>query len=215
MLDLVVLVMLLVAGRVMPFFIKNVIADARPRSLPSLELLVFAAAAGLLVVDLIQPLGRLAGGLAIALGLLQLGRLIGWHHRRIWTTPMLTVLYVGLLWLALGLMLDGLPAFTGMTPRGALHTLTVGAIGVVTLGMMARVAVGHTGRAMAAAPLTLLAFVLINLAAALRGLAPVIAPAGYDVWLMGGGLCWTLAFGLFLWVHAPMLISPRPDGRPG
>ena len=169
----------------------------------------------MLIVDFVQPLGPVAGGLALTLGLLQLARLIGWHDRRIWTTPMLTVLYLGLLWLALGLILDGLPAFTGMTPRAALHTLTVGAIGVLTLGMMARVAVGHTGRPMQAAPLTLIAFILINLAAVLRGLAPLLAPAGYQTWLTAGGLCWILAFGLFLWVHAPMLWSPRPDGRPG
>ncbi|MBK5965147.1 short-chain dehydrogenase [Thiocystis minor] len=215
MLDLVLAILLLVSGRVMPFFIKSGIDGARPRVFPILERLTFGVAAGLLILDLIQPFGLLAGVLAIALGLLQLARLLGWHDRRIWTTPMLTVLYVGLLWLALGLILDGLPAFTALTPRGALHALTVGALGVVTLGMMSRVSVGHTGRAMQAAPLTLVAFVLINLAAALRGLAPLLAPAGYQAWLMAGGLCWILAFGLFLWVHAPMLLSPRPDGKAG
>ncbi|WP_295406734.1 NnrS family protein [uncultured Thiocystis sp.] len=215
MLDLVLAILLLVSGRVMPFFIKSGIAGARPRVFPVLERLTFVVAAGLLIVDLIQPFSRLAGGLAITLGLLQLARLLGWHDRRIWTTPMLTVLYVGLLWLALGLILDGLPAFTALTPRGALHALTVGAMGVVTLGMMSRVSMGHTGRPMQAVPLTLVAFVLINLAAVLRGLAPLLAPAGHQAWLMAGGLCWILAFGLFLWVHAPMLLSPRPDGNAG
>lgn len=216
MLELVVLIMLLVAGRVMPFFIEKGIEGARPRVFPMVERLTFVAAAGLLLADLAQPMGRITGGFAIGLGVLQLIRLIGWHDRRIWTTPMLTVLYVGLLWLALGLILDGLPAFvSALPPRGALHALTVGAIGVVTLGMMARVAVGHTGRPMQAARLTLLAFVLINAAAALRGLAPVLAPGGYQTWLMASGICWMLAFGLFLWVHTPMLVSPRPDGRPG
>jgi uncharacterized protein involved in response to NO len=215
MLDLVLAILLLVSGRVMPFFIKSGIAGARPRVFPVLERLTFVVAAGLLIVDLIQPFSRLAGGLPITLGLLQLARLLGWHDRRIWTTPMLTVLYVGLLWLALGLILDGLPAFTALTPRGALHALTVGAMGVVTLGMMSRVSMGHTGRPMQAVPLTLVAFVLINLAAVLRGLAPLLAPAGHQAWLMAGGLCWILAFGLFLWVHAPMLLSPRPDGNAG
>ncbi|AFL73689.1 NnrS family protein [Thiocystis violascens] len=215
MLDLVLAILLLVSGRVMPFFIKSGIAGARPQAFPILERLTFVVAAGLPIVDLIQPFSRLAGGLAITLGLLQLARLLGWHDRRIWTTPMLTVLYVGLLWLALGLVLDGLPAFVALTPRGALHALAVGAIGVVTLGMMSRVAVGHTGRPMQAAPLTLVAFVLINLAAVLRGLAPLFAPANYQAWLMAGGLCWILAFGLFLWVHAPLLLRPRPDGQPG
>jgi uncharacterized protein involved in response to NO len=207
--------MLLVSGRVMPFFIERGIAGAKPRSFQFLERLSFLLAAALLVADLMQPYGSQSGAFAIALGLVLLIRILGWHDRRLWTTPMLTVLYVGLLWLALGLILDGVPAFTDLPARGALHTLTIGAIGVVTLGMMARVAVGHTGRAMQAARLTILAFVLINCAAALRGLAPLIYPAGYHAWLMSAGICWILAFGLFLWVHAPMLVAPRPDGRSG
>lgn len=215
MLDLVVLVMLLVSGRVMPFFIRSALPSARPQVFPILERLLFMLAAGLLVSDLLAPFSRLAGALAFLLGLLQLARLIGWHDRRIWTTPMLTVLYAGLLWLALGLILEGLPAFAEVPPRRALHVLTIGAIGVLTLGMMSRVTVGHTGRRLQAAPLTLLAFVLINCAAALRGLGPLLLPSGYRLWLIAGGLCWILAFGLFLWVHTPMLLSPRPDGRPG
>ena len=210
MLDLVILTMLLVSGRVMPFFIERGIAGAKPKSFRLVERLTFLLAAALLCADLIQPYGAQAGAFAIALGLVLLVRIAGWHDRRVWTTPMLTVLYVGLLWLALGLILDGLPAFTALPARGALHTLTIGAI-----GMMARVAVGHTGRAMQAAPLTIVAFILINCAAALRGLAPLIFPGGYHAWLMSAGLCWMIAFALFLWVHAPMLVAPRPDGRPG
>jgi uncharacterized protein involved in response to NO len=215
MLDLVVLTMLLVSGRVMPFFIERGITGAKPRSFQFIERLTFILAAALLIADLIQPYGSASGAFAIALGLVLLVRIAGWHDPRVWTTPMLTVLYAGLLWLALGLILDGLPAFTALPARGALHTLTIGAIGVVTLGMMARVAVGHTGRAMRATGLTILAFLLVNCAAALRGLAPMIFPTGYHAWLMSAGLCWILAFGLFLWVHAPMLVAPRPDGRPG
>lgn len=215
MLDLVILTMLLVAGRVMPFFTERGITGARPRTIPIVEQLTFITAVGLLFADLIQPNGPFAGTLAIALGLILLARIAGWHDRRVWITPMLTVLYLGLLWLAAGLILDGLPAFTDLPPRGALHTLTIGAIGVVTLGMMARVSVGHTGRPMQAARLTILAFALINLSAALRGLGPLMVPSAYHSWLMGSGLCWVIAFGLFLWVHAPMLTRPRPDGRPG
>lgn len=215
MLDLMVLVILLVSGRVMPFFIRSVIADARPRTFAPIERLTFAVATGLLVADVIAPFGSIAGGLAIMLGLIQVARLVGWHDRRIWVTPMLTVLQAGLVWLALGLILDGLPAYTDMPERGGLHALTIGAIGVLTLGMMARVAVGHTGRPMQAAPLTLVAFVLINLAAVLRGLGTLLDPAGYHIWLMSGGIAWILAFALFLWVHAPMLVRVRPDGRPG
>jgi uncharacterized protein involved in response to NO len=215
MLDLIILTMLLVSGRVMPFFTERGIPGAKPRTFPVVERSTFILAGALLAADMIQPYGQPTGALAIGLGLVLLVRIAGWHDRRVWTTPMLTVLYAGLLWLALGLILDGLPAFTTLPARGALHTLTIGAVGVVTLGMMARVSVGHTGRPMQAAALTIVAFVLINASAALRGLGPLIYPDAYHAWLMSSGLCWILAFGLFLWVHAPMLVKPRPDGRPG
>jgi uncharacterized protein involved in response to NO len=215
MLDLIIVTMLLVSGRVMPFFTERGILGAKPRTFPVVERLTFILAGALLAADMIQPYGKPPGAMAVSLGLVLLVRIAGWHDRRVWTTPMLTVLYAGLLWLALGLILDGLPAFTTLPARGALHTLTIGAVGVVTLGMMARVSVGHTGRPMQAAALTIVAFVLINASAALRGLAPLIYPDAYHAWLMSSGLCWILAFGLFLWVHAPMLVKPRPDGRPG
>lgn len=215
MLDLTIVVILLVSGRVMPFFIQRGVQNARPRVYPWIERLIFVLAGALTLADLIVPLGPVSGALAIALGLLLLARLIGWHERRLWAVPMLAILYAGLLWLALGLILDGLPAFGAFAPRAALHTLTVGAIGVITLGMMARVAVGHTGRPMHASRLTVIAFVLINLAALLRGLGPLLVPTGYSTWLILGGICWISAFGLFLWVHAPMLLTARPDGQPG
>ena len=85
----------------------------------------------------------------------------------------------------------------------------------MTLGMMARVSLGHTGRPLEAAPPVALAFVLINLAAVLRGILPIIFPQ----WLprlvaLSGGL-WVAAFALFFVIYAPILTRPRIDGRPG
>ncbi|MBK1709354.1 NnrS family protein [Marichromatium gracile] len=215
MLDLVVILLVLISARVMPFFIERGLAGARPRTWPALERALPALGLALALTDLIAPLGVLAGALAIALGGALLVRLAGWHDRRLWRTPMLAVLYVGLLWLALGLVLDGLSALGALAPRGALHALTVGAIGVVTLGMMARVTLGHSGRPMRAGRTTRVAFALINLAALARGLGPVVLPEGYRLWLVVGGACWIGAFALFLWVYAPMLVRPRADGLIG
>ena len=73
-------------------------------------------------------------------------RLWGWHHAGAWRNPMLAVLYAGYLWLVLGLALDALAGLGWLPPFPALHALTAGAFGVFTLGMMARVTLGHTGR---------------------------------------------------------------------
>ena len=128
---------------------------------------------------------------------------------------MLAVLYAGYLWLILGLALDGLAALGLLPPFPALHALTTGGIGVFTLGMVARVTLGHTGRDMRASPATSLAFVIINLAALTRVFLPLLWPGHYHLWLGISGGLWVLAFALFLGIYGPMLIQPRVDGRPG
>lgn len=219
MLDLILVVMLLVGGRVMPFFTRAALAGAQPVTRAWLDALTFAAALTMLGLHLALPgnaaAGDLAGLAAIGAGLLQLGRLAGWHDRRVWRTPMLAVLYLGFLWLAAGLILDGFAAFGLLAPSAALHALTTGAIGVLTLGMMARVTLGHTGRAMQASRLTLVAFIAVNAAALLRSPAALIAPAHARDWLLASGVLWILAFAIFVLVYAPMLLAARADGRPG
>ena len=215
MLDLVIVVMLLVGGRVMPFFTKARVAGAAPFTRTWLDALTFAAALTMLGIHLAALDPRYAGIAAIAAGALQLLRLAGWHDRRVWGEPMLAVLYAGFLWLSAGLLLDGLAAFGVLTTPVAVHALTTGAIGVLTLGMMARVTLGHTGRAMRASRLTVLAFVLVNLAALLRSPAMLIAPGLYREWLLASGLCWIAAFALFTGIYGPMLVARRVDGKPG
>lgn len=218
MLDLVIVLMLLIGGRVMPFFTRAAIPDARPVTRVPLDAATLAAALVMLALHQAQPAplaAELAGVTGIAAGLLQLARLAGWHDHRVWSRPMLVVLYVGFLWLAAGLVLDGLAAFGLLPPTIAIHAVTTGAIGVLTLGMMTRVTLGHTGRAMQASRLTLAAFVLINVAALLRSPAALIAPEQYRDWLLASGICWILAFAVFLVVYGPMLAAPRVDGKPG
>jgi len=219
MLDLVIVVMLVIGGRVMPFFTRAAIEGAQPATRVWLDALIFAAVLTMLGLHLAAPastIGSMLAGLAAILaGLLQFMRLAGWHDRRVWTRPMLAVLYSGFLWLSAGLILDGLAAFGVLPPSIAIHAITTGAIGVLTLGMMARVTLGHTGRDMHATRLTVLAFVLINIAALLRSPAALIAPDQYRDWLLAAGLCWIGAFALFTAIYGPMLVAPRVDGKPG
>jgi len=215
MLDLVLLTLLLVAGRVMPFFTERAVAGAHPVTRPWTERLTFALGGAVLLANLGLPGSVVAGAAAIALGLVQAIRLAGWHHPGAWRIPILAVLYLGYLWLVGGYLLAGLADLALLPAFPALHALTAGAIAVITLGMMARVTLGHTGRAMRSAALTNLAFVLINLAALARVVPALVRPELYgDMLMLSGGL-WVLAFGLFLWVHAPMLLRPRVDGMPG
>jgi uncharacterized protein involved in response to NO len=215
MLDLTLFTVLLVAGRVMPFFTERGVPGSTPRSRPMVERLTFALAAVGLLINLAMPWSTPAGLTALVLAAVQAMRLAGWHDRRVWGTPILAVLYAGYLWLVAGLALDGLAGLGLVAPFPALHALTAGAIGVFTLGMMARVALGHTGREMRSSRPTNVAFVLVNLAALVRVGATLLLPGAYASWILLSGLLWALAFALFLLVYAPILVSPRADGRPG
>jgi len=92
------------------------------------------------------------------------------------------------------------------------HALTVGGIGGMILAMLARVSLGHTGRALTLPRGFFAALVLINLAA-------VVRVFGVDLWYLPSlwlaAVCWSAAFGLYLIVYGPMLLRPRPDGKAG
>jgi uncharacterized protein involved in response to NO len=107
-----------------------------------------------LALNLVLPWSLASGLVALALALVQAMRLAGWYDRRAWGIPMLAVLYAGCLWLVLGFALDGLAGLGLVPPVPALHAPTAGAVGGFTLGMMARVALGHTGREMRSSTVT-------------------------------------------------------------
>ncbi len=96
-----------------------------------------------------------------------------------------------------------------------MHAFTVGGIGVLTLGMMARVALGHTGRALKASNVVAIAFLLLNVATLFRVMFPAILPAWYSAFVVVSSYCWLAAFSLFAFYYAPILTSPRIDGQPG
>ena len=215
MLGLLLLVLLIVAGRVMPFFTQGGVAGSRPRSGRTVEWLTFGLAVPFVLADAFLSGTPSAGILALALALVQGVRLAGWHDRRVWGIPILAVLYWGYLWLILGLALSGLAHLGLVAGFPALHALTVGAVGVFTLGMMVRVTLGHTGRPMLAPRLAILAFWLINLAALARVAGPLLWPAWSVPWWTLSGVLWLLAFGAFLGTVGPMLVRSRADGQPG
>jgi uncharacterized protein involved in response to NO len=215
MLGLLLLVLLIVAGRVMPFFTQGGVAGARPRPRRAVEWLTYALAVPFVLTDAFLPGTPSAGVLGLALALVQGVRLAGWHDRRAWGIPILAVLYWGYVWLILGLALSGLAHLGLIAGFPALHALTVGAVGVFTLGMMVRVTLGHTGRPMVAPRLSILAFWLINLAALTRVAGPLLWPAWSVAWWTLSGVLWVLAFAAFLGTVGPMLVSSRADGQPG
>ncbi len=218
MVDMVLLVLLLVAGRVIPFFTEKAVPGAVIRRRQWVETAGFATMGLALVLDLLLPAGKAAGIALVLAGVVQGVRLAGWYGRNhgIWRRPILWVLYLGYFWIALGLVLRGLAGF-GLFPRPlVLHALTLGGIGVLTLGMMSRVTLGHTGRDINAIGWWMpLAFVLLTVAAVVRVFLPMVDMEHYVTWINLAGGLWMLAFLIFVLYYTPMLILPRADGRPG
>jgi uncharacterized protein involved in response to NO len=121
------------------------------------------------------------------------------------------ILHLGYFFVALSFVLEGLFHFGRVPYASALHCFTVGGVGLLTLGMMARVSLGHSGRMLAAPRSVTLAFVLLTLAALVRLLVPMLAPGFISLsWTLSGSL-WTLAFGIFLVFGWPIWSRPRID----
>ena len=209
------LLMSVIGGRVMPFFTE--------RGLPGVVVTrrkwVESAATPVIVLWLLFELlfsaaSWTAGAAGVAAGVHGI-RLAGWSLLRDWQEPMLWIIHLAYAWLVAGFLLQGLAALDFMPATTALHGWTAGAVGLFTLGMMARVALGHTGRAIVASPMMKLAFVLLVLVAPVRIVLPMLFPALTETALLIAASGWVMAFAIFVWVYTPYLIRPRADGQAG
>ena len=214
--DVVVLVILVIAGRVFPMFTRNATGVTTIRSIPWLDAATIAGMAGLTALDAFVPGGSLAGIVSGVVGLLAAARAVHWGARHSLRQPLLWILHLGYAWIPIGLLLRALAAVDPAVPRAfAVHALTVGAIGALTLGMMARVALGHSGRPLLAPKPVAWAFGAVTLAAFARAVLPLLVPAWYFPSLLAGGILWTIAFLIYAVVYAPILAQPRLDGKAG
>jgi uncharacterized protein involved in response to NO len=202
----------LVGGRIVPSFTRNWLAKAGVRHLPAPFGRYDATAMIVLVVTAVcwtaQPQAPLAAGLAALSAALHLVRLWRWRGLDAVAEPMLLVLHVGYLFVPLGLAAVGLAALGALSMISALHLLTVGAIGIMTLAVMTRATMGHTGRPIQASKVTVAAFVAIVIAAAIRPVADLL-PHQYIPLLAISGSAWIIAYLLFCIDYAPMLLGPK------
>lgn len=212
---IIVMMILVIAGRVFPFFTERGLSGVICIRNPGLDVASVAVGVAVFGLVMLDVAGAWLAIAAVAAVIVNVARVAGWYNPRIWFVPLLWVLYVGYGWLILGFGLVALSAWHWVTPSLALHAFTVGGIGILTLGMMARVALGHTGRALKASNVMAIAFVLINLAALLRVLAPALVPAWYSGFVWASTYSWLAAFSLFVFYYLPILSAPRIDGQAG
>ncbi len=215
--DLILLMIAVLGGRVIPSFTKNALPHAKVAPCPKASILALASIAALAIAEIATGNPLVTGAVALAAGLINILRMRGWGTFATLRHPILWILHVGYGWLAVGLILRGVAELTDLIPLDAgTHALTLGAVGSMIVGMMSRVALGHTGRSIVPAPMTVAAYWLVNLAALLRVLFSLVSDDTLRAAsLIGSGVLWSLAFLLFALVYLPILSRPRADGRPG
>jgi uncharacterized protein involved in response to NO len=215
--DIVVLLSAIMAGRVIPMFTRNATGSKRVASVTGLEIAALVSLVVYTVIDAASPSSSAAGVTALVAAVLVVARSARWDSRAALRHPLLWILHFGHAWIAVGLGLRAGSLVMSVPASAGTHALTVGAIGSLTLGMMARVSLGHTGRPLVVRPVTVVAFALLTLAACLRVFGPLVGAPGvsYLAWLVMSGAAWSLAFALYLVAYARVLTSPRVDGKPG
>jgi uncharacterized protein involved in response to NO len=213
-LDVVLLVMAVVAGRVIPAFTNNAVPGAGARRALWLERAALASLLLLLGADALERV-ELAAGIAVLAALLHAARLALWAPLRTLGKPILWILHLSYAWIVVHLALRGLTGFDLIPFALGTHALTVGAIGGLTLGMMTRTARGHTARPLVAGRAEIAAYVLVQLAAVARVLVPLAFPAAHFGATLVSAAFWFLAFAVFVTAYVPILTRPRLDGQPG
>jgi uncharacterized protein involved in response to NO len=206
----VVLLISLIGGRIIPSFTRNWLVRENPGRLPvpfgRFDIIVIAIGALALVSWVVSPLGRFTGAALALAGLLHLVRLGRWAGDRTWRERLVLILHVGYAFVPLGFLLNATAAFE-LVPAGAgIHAWMVGAAGTMTLAVMSRATLGHTGQQLTASAATQAIYAAI-IVAALARICAVIETSHSELLLHVAALAWAIGFFGFSISFGPLLAA--------
>ena len=206
-----------IARRVMPFFIERGVGyDVQLKNSALIDKASLLLLAGLWLVDVFFKQPTLIALFSIVLAIMHSIRLAGWYTQGIWQKPLLWVLFLGYSMFILGFTLKAINFFGFYPTSIPLHAFTYGGIGMMTLGMISRISLGHTGRNINEPPNVLKwVFLSLFLGTIVRVLLPIFLPSAYLHLIGLAQLLWIIAFSLFLYRYLMIFIRPRADGQPG
>jgi len=214
-LDAVLFILAVMGGRVIPMFTNNGITGTEATRNPMLEKVALGSVLALLAADLLQAPPTLIAIVALVAAGAHAVRLYLWQPWRTLATPLVWVLHVSYGWIVVYLVLRALALLGLIAAPLAVHALTVGAIGGMTIGMMTRTARGHTGRPLRADNYEVACYALVQVAALVRVFGGLFVPSVYLATVVVAGLCWSAAFALYAIRYWPVLSRERFDGKPG
>ena len=211
-LALVMLLLALIGGRVTPNFTRAFLAEQGMFEQPApfsrfdgLSVVLVGIAA---VAWIVQPQAMVTGWMLVGAGVVNLVRLLRWYGWVSWREPLVLTLHLGYGWLALSLLiLGGAILGWGLPTTDAVHAFTTGAVGMMTLAVMTRASLGHTGRPKHAGPLTVCIYILVNVGALLRVFGPSLDLSTNLVHGLAA-MSWSGAYLLFALVYGPFLLRP-------
>jgi uncharacterized protein involved in response to NO len=209
---LVVTLVCVIGGRIVPSFTRNWLARREPGRLPipfnRFDAITIAAGVGAMIAWVITPSGRFAAAALGIAGLLHLVRLVRWAGYRTLSDRLVLILHVAYAFVPTGFLLAALAAVDLVAPSAGIHAWTGGAIGSMTIAVMTRASLGHTGQALSASLATQFVYASIVVAALARVCA-ALEPAHSVPLLIVAGVAWAAAFLGFALVYAPLLCGTR------
>ena len=214
---LIIGLILTMGRRLIPFFVQMGVGYPvkllNSQWLDVSSLVLFLA---FFVVELFIYSQPTAALLSIGLFIITSIRLIGWYTVGIWKQPLLWSLFIAFLWIDMGFLLMALLPFFNLPKLLAIHAFGFGGIGVVTLSIMSRVSLAHTGRNVKNLPGAITVALLAMIAGSIfRVGLPLLDANLYVIWVVTSQILWITAFMIFVIIYAKMLINPRVDGQPG
>lgn len=212
----IVLLVSVIAGRIVPAFTRIWLMRRPTGPMPvpfsrfdGIAVLLGALA---LVAWIARPAGMLTGVLCLIAGLFHFARLVRWAGYRTWPNRILVILHIGYAFVPLGFVLAGMSAFGIGHVSAAIHAWMAGGAGIMTLAVMTRVSLGHSGRPLAASVLTQTVYALV-IAAALARIGAAFVPMWSNGLICLAAACWSLSFLGFALSYAPVFLAIGLDGR--
>ncbi|MGS2743558.1 NnrS family protein [Halomonas sp. LS-001] len=217
---LTVLLMVVMGGRVIPFFTARKLGVQQaspPRIVETGSLLSMAAVVFVQLLSMLNVMhaDKLMTVLVLVAGVANAWRLAYWKGIRTWREPLLWGLHLSYGFIAVGLVLWAWQLASGARVEAALHALAIGSMGTMMLAMMARVSLGHTGRMIRTLPGIGIALSMLVVAALARSVWLILYPATSHWVYSLAILLWCTAFLIFVAHYSVPLLSPRSDGKPG
>lgn len=212
---LVITMVVLIAGRVVPFFTQRALNSLPVGVAPGLDRWLVPSVIAYAFVFILFPDSQLTGWFGLINAGLFVVRLILWKPWRSIRVPILFILYVGYAFIPIGFLVNSLSVFGGLRLSLGAHAFGFGVIGIFIYGMVSRVSLGHTGRPIRASRLTVMGYAMMTTGALVRVFGSLLVPEQWTATISLAGGLWVVSFALMAYQYLPILLAPRLDGAEG